>query len=85
MVKFEPESQEKTGGGEKGRGKKKREGLVKQTLPPVLAADADSPWVRLEWICCNDWNWEEWDLAQAGLPKQEKPTGNKSRDAVLTS
>lgn len=48
MVKFEPESQEKTGGGEKGRGKKKREGLVKQTLPPVLAADTDSPWVRLE-------------------------------------
>ena len=47
MVKFEPESQEKTGG-EKGRERKKREGLVKQTLPPMLAADTDSPWVRLE-------------------------------------
>lgn len=71
MVRFEPESQEKIAG-PKGRQEKKREGLVKQTSP-VLAADTERPWVRLDWVSCNDWNW---DLAQARLPKQEKPTEN---------
>jgi len=45
MVKFEPESQEETGG-EKSREEEKSKGLVKQNLTP--RPTLGSPWVRLE-------------------------------------
>lgn len=80
MVRFEPESQERIAG-QNGRQEKKREGLV-QEKNPGLAADTERPWGRLGWVSSDDWNW---DLVQASLPKQDKPTENYPRGTVLTS
>lgn len=84
MAKFEPEGSGKNWRRERQGGEEERR-FDKTDPDPVLAADTDSLRVRIEWVSSDGWNWEEWELAEDRLPKQEKPTGDRSRGALITS